>query len=244
MRIVISSEGTTIDSTVDPRFGRCSYFLIVETENKDIKQVSYVENQGAQHSHGAGIKAGQQIGELNPDVIITGNVGPKAADMLGQLEIPVYQGAGTIKEAVEKFLNSKTEKVTVPSAPYQEAKIVKSVSKEKIYFPLLENKGMDSRISEHFGHAPFFGLYDFSTGKLTIAENNLDHTNPNKSPIDQIVEACTPTTIFALGIGERAISLIKEKGLSLKTGEFETVKEALENLDNLQDQTKDCGHKH
>ena len=118
----------------------------------------------------------------------------------------------------------------------------KESSGEKIFFPLLDNKGMDSEISGHFGHAPFFGLYDTKTKKLTITENKLSHTDPNKSPVDQIVEAVNPTTVFALGIGGRAIGLFQEKGICLKTGDFKTVKEVIENLDKLESQTQSCGH--
>jgi predicted Fe-Mo cluster-binding NifX family protein len=115
---------------------------------------------------------------------------------------------------------------------------------DRVYFPLLDDNGMQSKISEHFGHAPFFGLYDLETKKLTITGNTLDHSNPNKSPIDQIVDAVNPTIIFAQGIGGRAVKIIKEKGLGLKTGNYSTVQEVIDNFDKLSDQTKDCGHKH
>ena len=82
------------------------------------------------------------------------------------------------------------------------------------------------------------------TKKFTITKNDLNHTDPSKSPIDQIEEAVNPTTIFAKGIGGRAIRLIQEKGLGLKTGTYDTVREVVENFDKLEDQTQDCGHKH
>ena len=103
---------------------------------------------------------------------------------------------------------------------------------------------MKSEISYHFGHAPFFGLYDVVTKELSIVKNTLDHVDPNKSPIDQIIEAVNPTTIFAHGIGGRAVNIIEEKGLSLKTGNFKTVQEVIDNLNNLEVQDKDCGHEY
>ncbi|NOQ56211.1 MAG: hypothetical protein GQ477_05410, partial [Nanohaloarchaea archaeon] len=60
----------------------------------------------------------------------------------------------------------------------------------------------------------------------------------------QIQEAVDPTTIFARGIGGRAIEIIAQKGLSLKTGDYTTLKDAIDNLDRLEDQTKSCGHEH
>ncbi|MBU0615607.1 MAG: hypothetical protein KJ601_05945, partial [Nanoarchaeota archaeon] len=106
------------------------------------------------------------------------------------------------------------------------------------------DNGEESEISEHFGHAPFFGVYDTEKKELKIIKNDLDHTDPSKSPIDQIEEAVNPTTIFAKGIGGRAIGIIAGKGLKLKTGPYITVRDAIQNLDKLVDQTQGCGHKH
>jgi predicted Fe-Mo cluster-binding NifX family protein len=99
-----------------------------------------------------------------------------------------------------------------------------------------------SEISHHFGHAPFFGIYE--NGKLSIVPNKLDHADPTKSPIDQIEEAVHPTMIFAQGIGARAVQIIAQKGLKLRTGDYRTVGEAISNLDKLSVLDKDCGHKH
>ena len=111
MRIIISSTGESIDSNVDMRFGRCLFFLIVDTEDNKITNVSSVENQGAVQGHGAGIKAASQVGELKPDAVITGNLGPKASDVLNQFNIEVFQGSGKIEDVVIKFLDGKLEKL-------------------------------------------------------------------------------------------------------------------------------------
>ncbi|MFP4190076.1 MAG: NifB/NifX family molybdenum-iron cluster-binding protein [Candidatus Woesearchaeota archaeon] len=113
---------------------------------------------------------------------------------------------------------------------------------EKIFFPLLDDRGLESRISQHFGHAPYFGLYDMDKKDFKIISNDLDHHDKDKTPIDQIVEAVNPTTIFAKSVGQRAITLIRGKGLGLKTGEFSTVREVLENFEDLHDQIESCGH--
>ena len=73
-------------------------------------------------------------------------------------------------------------------------------------------------------------------------ENKLDHSDPDKSPVDQISEAFNPVVVFAKGIGSRAIMLFKEKGICLKTGNYGTVKEVMQNLDKLEDVTESCGH--
>ena len=41
MKVVVSSTGTTLDSLVDPRFGRCPYFIVIDTENLNFESVSH-----------------------------------------------------------------------------------------------------------------------------------------------------------------------------------------------------------
>lgn len=117
MKIVISSTGETIDSDIDMRFGRCAYFLAVETENNEIKNVTAEKNKGAEQGHGAGIMAAQQAGNMKPDKIITGNLGPNASTAISQLGIEVYQASGNIKDAVMQLIEGKLPKLidTAPS---------------------------------------------------------------------------------------------------------------------------------
>jgi len=256
MKIAISAEKDKIEGKIDQRFGRCKYFLIIDTE--DTEKVEAIENQGALQGHGAGIKAAQQLGSLKVQAIITGSLGPNATSILKQLGIKAYHSSGSVKDAVNDFIDKKLEEIREVTAPHSGME-KKETSKrsfdglsnkfdksrtERIFFPLLENNGEDSEISQHFGHAPFFGIYDVEKKELKIIENDLDHTDPNKSPIDQIEAAVNPTTIFAKGIGGRAINIIAQKGLSLKTGNYNTVREVIENLDKLEDQNESCGHRH
>jgi len=244
MRIAISTDGNTLDSNVDQRFGRCKYFLIVNIENNIINETKAVLNEGAEQGHGAGIKAAEQIGELKVKAIVTGELGPNATAILDKLDINSYSASGKARDALNKFINNELEIISKAATPYSGNPSIKKGEGERIFFPLLDDKGEESEISQHFGHAPFFGVYDVEKKKLTIIENNLDHTDLNKSPIDQIEEAVHPTTIYAKGIGGRAIEIIAEKGLLLKTGDYLTVKEVIRNLDKLEDQNKSCGHKH
>ncbi|NOQ56410.1 MAG: hypothetical protein GQ477_06445, partial [Nanohaloarchaea archaeon] len=226
MKLAISAEDNTIESLIDQRFGRCKYFLIVELENDEMKDVTAIENEGALQGHGAGIKASQQLGDLDVDVIITGNLGPNSTAVLKQLGIRAVHASGIAEDAVTKFIKGELEQIDKIAQPHSRTDDIAETESERIFFPLLDDNGLDSKISQHFGHAPFFGLYDVKKKELRIIENNLNHTDPDKSPIDQIQEAVDPTTIFARGIGGRAIEIIAQKGLSLKTGDYTTLKDA------------------
>lgn len=56
MKIAISSTGKDLHAQIDPRFGRCPYFIFVDPETMDF-EVS--ENEGLMASGGAGVQAVQ-----------------------------------------------------------------------------------------------------------------------------------------------------------------------------------------
>jgi len=117
MKIAISSNGPDMDSQVDFRFGRCPYFVIVEVENNEIKGSESIENTSKDQLGGAGITAAQAVADKGVNVVITGNLGPRAFTVFEQMEIEVYQGSGTVKEAVEKYLKGELKKVSGPTGP-------------------------------------------------------------------------------------------------------------------------------
>ena len=58
MKIAIASSGKGLDSPVDPRFGRCPYFLIADSKNDKFEAI---ENTAGQAFRGAGISAAQMV---------------------------------------------------------------------------------------------------------------------------------------------------------------------------------------
>ncbi|MBN1774294.1 MAG: NifB/NifX family molybdenum-iron cluster-binding protein [Deltaproteobacteria bacterium] len=101
MIIAVSAAGTEFDSPVDPRFGRCRYFVFYDTETK---QLEAQPNTAGQLGGGAGVQAAQQISDKGAQVVLTGNVGPNAHQALSAAEITICTGAsGTIREAVERY---------------------------------------------------------------------------------------------------------------------------------------------
>lgn len=244
MKIAISSTGKELEDNIDSRFGRCPYFIIVEVKDKEMKNGEAIENIASSQTGGAGMSAAQLVADHKIDAVITPNIGPRAFDVFKQLGIKIYKAQGKIIDAVNSFTDGKLEEIKDSTGPQHmgmndSSKINNS---EKIFIPLLDNKGEDSNISEHFGHAPFFAVYDTKKSELTIKENVLDHANPSLSPVDQIVEEADPTIVFAKGIGGRAIELFHKKGIKLKTGDFKIVKDIIENIEELKDLKEGCGN--
>lgn len=101
MKIAISATSPTLDAEVDPRFGRCSYFIIVDPETEEFEAL---DNASAMAGGGAGISTGQVIASKGVEVILTGNCGPNAYQVLSSAGIKVVTGvSGKVKDAIEEY---------------------------------------------------------------------------------------------------------------------------------------------
>ena len=101
MRVAVSATGPTLDAEVEPRFGRCQYFIIVDP---DTMQFEGVENSSAMQAGGAGISTGQMIASKGVQVVLTGNCGPNAYQVLSAAGIQVITGvSGKIRDSIQAY---------------------------------------------------------------------------------------------------------------------------------------------
>jgi predicted Fe-Mo cluster-binding NifX family protein len=101
MKVAVTSTGKSLDSTVDPRFGRSAYFLIVDMDSLEFEVVDNSDNMNA--FKGAGIQAAATISSKGAEVLLTGFCGPNAFKALKTAGIRVANVDGTVREVVQAF---------------------------------------------------------------------------------------------------------------------------------------------
>lgn len=101
MKVVVSSAGDNLDAEVSPIWGRCAYFLFVDT---DTMQAEALPNVAVNARGGAGIQAAQFVVQEGAQVVLSGNLGPNAMQVLQAADVPFYAvNSGTVREAVEAY---------------------------------------------------------------------------------------------------------------------------------------------
>ena len=110
MKVCVTAGASGLDAPMDPRFGRCPFFVIVDTDSMSENSIA---NTLVNSTSGAGIQAAQEIARQGATALITGNVGPNAMQTLSAAKIDVYQyqGAGSVREVVEKFKRGELTKI-------------------------------------------------------------------------------------------------------------------------------------
>lgn len=105
MKIAVSATAANLGAQVDPRFGRCQFFVIVDPDSMEFEGV---DNSSAGASGGAGVAAAQLIAGKAVEAVLTGNCGPNAFNVLEAAGIKVITGvSGTVQEAVEGYKAGK-----------------------------------------------------------------------------------------------------------------------------------------
>jgi predicted Fe-Mo cluster-binding NifX family protein len=118
MKIAVTSTGKTISSRVDDRFGRCPYFLIVDTTSKTTK---VIENPGQTEKNAAGIRACQMLIDEGVNAVVVKNIGHNAIVTLTGAGMDVYTVAsGTVSAVVEQVKRGELTAVERPTVGFQE----------------------------------------------------------------------------------------------------------------------------
>ena len=113
MKIAVSSSGRDLDSQIDPRFGRCACFVIVETDDMSFEAF---DNENIALGGGAGIQSAQFVASKGVKAVITGNCGPNAVQTLSVSQVEIFVGhSGTVRKVIEKYMKGNIKSTSTPN---------------------------------------------------------------------------------------------------------------------------------
>jgi len=112
MKIAITSSGPDLNAQIDPRFGRCPYFLIIDSKTKKFEAI---KNSGVQAFQGAGLTAAQIVADKKVKAVIAGNFGPKAIYILKESGIKIFRSPAdiTAEESFKRYQKGELEEVKI-----------------------------------------------------------------------------------------------------------------------------------
>lgn len=116
MKLAIALKENDYNSSVDERFGRAPFFIIVDS---DTKEFEIIENEAKDEATGAGLKAVKNLLKYEIDIIIAGEIGPKAGELIYDLEIPTFKfkDLEKVDEIVNAFNENTLEKYDLSPKP-------------------------------------------------------------------------------------------------------------------------------
>jgi len=113
MKIAISSTSKDIKGEIADIFGRCPFFAIIDVdlEEKKINETNFIENISADQPGGAGVSASQLVVDNKAEAVISGNIGPRAKEVLQKFQVDMYIAQGSLEQAVKDMWEDKLKKV-------------------------------------------------------------------------------------------------------------------------------------
>lgn len=109
MKLLISAEGTSLDSRVSKRFGHAPQYLIVDTKSLDIRPIVQTETISKQEL----ISRAVQEGAL---AVVTGHIGPHAFTTLAAHNMfAILAHNVTVAEAIEGFNRNELRILSAPA---------------------------------------------------------------------------------------------------------------------------------
>lgn len=228
MKIAVSSKGNEVGSLLDARFGRCDYYAIYDTEEG---KWGFLQNPGALEGSGAGVKAAQFLIEKGIDVLLTGNLGPNATNILGSAGVKAYAlPEVSLEEALKMYQQEEGRPITEATVD-SHAGLVRSDETKKVDITVPQGRiaiaTEGNEVAQHFGRCQSYTLVDIEDGKVV---NKTLIANPGHQPgfLPRFLAEKGAKCIIAGGMGPRAQDLFAEQGIASIIGVMGTVDEVIE----------------
>lgn len=121
--------------------------------------------------------------------------------------------------------------------------------KTRIVIPVSSEGDLNTRLSEHFGRAPYFAVIDIDENghisKQQTVPNTSEHFGGTGLPPDRILQL-RPNALITYGMGGRALAIFQNARVSVLRANANTVKDVIAayNNDALEELTEGCHHAH
>ena len=84
MKVAIASTSNRLESTIDTSFGRCAWFIIIDTESGGME---FIPNTNKDMEEHAGKAAVELVATRNVEMIVSGEFGMKIKPLLDSMHI-------------------------------------------------------------------------------------------------------------------------------------------------------------
>jgi predicted Fe-Mo cluster-binding NifX family protein len=107
MKVAFTVNTQAENPSLERRFGRCPYFLVVDTETQ---KRTLLSNPGLDSPHGAGTQAAQFLVGENIEAVISGDIGPNAYAVLNAAGVEMFSaGMGQVDALLADFQAGKLQ---------------------------------------------------------------------------------------------------------------------------------------
>ena len=149
MKVAISAYGQDLDADINPRFGRCDFLLIVDTDTMAYESFA---NESMNLTGGAGIQTASFVISKGVQAILTGSCGPNAMEVFNSAGVAVYPGqAGTVFQAVTRLKNDELINVTQATAEEKSGMNPGTVPQRPMTDPNSQTPGMGTGTGRGMG---------------------------------------------------------------------------------------------
>lgn len=120
---------------------------------------------------------------------------------------------------------------------------------DKVVIPTEDQKGLDARLAEHFGRAPYYTIVELGengeVSNVKTVSNVGEHAGGMGFSHDHILEY-KPTALIVYGMGPRGLTSFQDAGVAVLRANADTVSQVISAYkdDALPELTEGCEHAH
>jgi len=115
MKIAVSANQPNLEGDLDPRFGRCNFFIIIDPDTMEFEAI---ENPHTKAMGGVGPDTAYLIMQQDVQAVITGSIGMNAHQALQGAGIQMFTGArGSVRDAISAYKSAQLQSASPSSEP-------------------------------------------------------------------------------------------------------------------------------